>query len=85
MTIIHDPAHEIKNERQLQSVSDQLSSLELPEPSVITKLQLQEQDRKVIGERDVKLSSMSMSDPEGKSIQNQDKLPTRSTFRWRIL
>ncbi|EFP78266.2 tryptophanyl-tRNA synthetase [Puccinia graminis f. sp. tritici CRL 75-36-700-3] len=64
MTIIHDPAHEIKNERQLQSVSDQLSSLELPEPSVITKLQLQEQDRKVIGERDVKLSSMDMSDPE---------------------
>ncbi|KAH9456840.1 hypothetical protein MJO29_010788 [Puccinia striiformis f. sp. tritici] len=64
MTIIHDPAHQIKNERQLQSVSDQLSSLELPEPSVITKLQEQELDRKVIGERDVKLSSMDMSDPE---------------------
>ncbi|PLW16270.1 hypothetical protein PCANC_16842 [Puccinia coronata f. sp. avenae] len=64
MTVIHDPAHELKNERQLQLVSDRLSSLELPEPSVLTTLQLREQDQKVIGDRDVKLSSMEMSDPE---------------------
>ncbi|PLW55292.1 hypothetical protein PCANC_10539 [Puccinia coronata f. sp. avenae] len=54
----------LKNKHQLQSISDQLSSLELPQPSVITKLQLQEQDQKVIGNRDAKLSSMEMSDPE---------------------
>jgi hypothetical protein len=63
----------LKNKHQLQSISDQLSSLELPEPSVITKLQLQEQDQKVIGNRDVKLSSMEMSDPEGESFQQKKK------------
>ncbi|WAR60100.1 hypothetical protein PtB15_9B37 [Puccinia triticina] len=40
----------------MSSVSDQLSSLELPKPLVITKLPLQEQDQKVIGEQYVKLS-----------------------------
>lgn len=64
MKATQDSNQALKNERQLQSVSDRLSSLELPEPSIITNLQLREQDHKQIGERDVKLSTMKMSDPE---------------------
>lgn len=66
MPVIHEPDH-LKNERQLQKVSDQLSSLVLPEPSIITKLQIDQQDQKRIGDRDVRLSTMNMGDPEGQS------------------
>ncbi|MBW0502220.1 hypothetical protein O181_041935 [Austropuccinia psidii MF-1] len=62
----------IKNEQQLQLLSDKLSSLDLPEPSVLTKLQLQEQDQQAIGERDVKLSSMEMADPEALISQESE-------------
>lgn len=65
MTIIQDPESALRNERQLQEVSDQLAKLDLPEPSVLKTLQLKENDQKIIGDRDVKLSTMDMGDPEG--------------------
>ncbi|KAH9819069.1 tryptophanyl-tRNA synthetase [Melampsora americana] len=64
MPIIQDSESSLRNERQLQEVSDQLSKLDLPEPSVLKTLQLKEKDQKIIGDRDVKLSSMDMADPE---------------------
>jgi hypothetical protein len=43
---------------------------------VLTTLQLREQDQKVIGDRDVKLSSMEMSDPEGEFRKKKKKRKT---------
>ncbi|KAG0146956.1 hypothetical protein CROQUDRAFT_106815 [Cronartium quercuum f. sp. fusiforme G11] len=40
------------------------------ENSLRTERQL-EQDQKIIGDRDVKLSSMRMADPEGQSLLGQ--------------
>ncbi|KAG0146525.1 hypothetical protein CROQUDRAFT_657346 [Cronartium quercuum f. sp. fusiforme G11] len=64
MPIIHEAESSLRTERQLEQVADQLSQLDLPEPSVLKKLQLREQDQKILGDRDVKLSSMRMADPE---------------------
>ncbi|KAG0144934.1 hypothetical protein CROQUDRAFT_94501 [Cronartium quercuum f. sp. fusiforme G11] len=55
----------------VEQVADQLLQLDLPEPLVLKKLQLREQDQKIISDWDVKLSSMRMADPKGQSLLGQ--------------
>ncbi|KAI8455286.1 tryptophanyl-tRNA synthetase [Phakopsora pachyrhizi] len=64
MPVIKESNDRGSNDKKVELVAEQLSALSLPAPSVLMDLQLEEQDRKTIGDRDVKLSGMKMADPE---------------------